>query len=317
MSEQHRSTVTGRVSFGIKTTPAHIPYEDLLRIWEEADGVPLIEHAWLWDHLLPVFGPADGPVLEGWTLLSALAARTGRIGLGLLVSGNRVRPPALLAKMAATVEVISGGRLTVGVGVGATARAGGAGGGVPARNPAVDEYAAYGIGLVPPAEGVERLAESCEIMRRLWTEERVDFHGRHYRLRGGHLEPRPRRHLPLLVGGAGTRTLRVAAEHADIWNAPGPPHNDVAFLAERSRLLDRHCEAAGRAPEAVVRSVQTHASAADPGRTRAVVRDLIAAGFTHIVLSLTPPFAPSPARWAAEEIIEPVLAGLSAPAGAP
>ncbi|MFI7274787.1 LLM class flavin-dependent oxidoreductase [Streptomyces sp. NPDC049879] len=297
-----------RLSFGIKTTPAHIGYEDIVRVWREADRVPSIEHAWLWDHLVPMFGPADGPVLEGWTLLSALAARTERLGLGLLVSGNRVRPPALLAKMAATVDVIAGGRLTVGLGVGATRRADGGSGGVPAKNAAVDEYAAYGITPVGPAEGVARLAESCAILRRLWTEERVDFDGAYYRLAGGHCEPRPARHLPLLVGGTGTRTLRVAAEHADVWNAPGPPHNDVAFLRERAAVLDRHCADIGRPPEDIVRSVQTHVFWADPERTRATVRELVDAGFGHIVLSLTLPLPASAAHRVAEEIIEPVLA---------
>ncbi|WP_052850844.1 LLM class flavin-dependent oxidoreductase [Streptomyces avicenniae] len=303
----------GRLSFGIKTTPAHVGYEDVLRVWQEADGVPSIEHAWLWDHLLPMFGPADGPVLEGWTLLSALAARTERLGLGLLVSGNRVRPPALLAKMAATVDAIAGGRLTVGLGVGATLRPDGSSG-VPAKNGSVDEYAAYGITPVRPAEGVARLAEACVILRRLWTEERVDFDGAYYRLAGGHCEPRPARHVPLLVGGTGTRTLRVAAEHADLWNAPGPPHHDVAFLRERIAVLDRHCADIGRPPQDITRSVQTHVFWADPGRTRATVRELVAAGFDHIVLSLTLPLPPSAAHRVAEEIIEPVLAEARVPA---
>jgi alkanesulfonate monooxygenase SsuD/methylene tetrahydromethanopterin reductase-like flavin-dependent oxidoreductase (luciferase family) len=300
-----------RLSFGIKTTPAHVGYDEVLRVWEEADGIPEIEHAWLWDHLMPLFGPPGGPSLEGWTLLAALAARTERLGLGLLVTSNRFRAPALLAKMAATVEAVSRGRLTVGLGVGGTRRPPGAAA-VPGPSGAEGEYAAHGLSLVSPAEGVARLAESCVILRRLWTEERVDFTGRHYRLTGGTCAPRPQRHLPLLVGGWGTRTLRVVAEHADVWNVPGPPHHDVAFVRERSRVLDEHCAAIGRDPASITRSVQLHVDYADPAATRAAVLELIGAGVTHLVLSLVRPWPAHAARWVAEEIVAPVRAQVPA-----
>src|SRR5262245_4445119 len=117
-----------RLSFGIKTTPARNTYADIVRVWREADGVSAIEHAWLWDHLLPLVGPASEPAYEGWTLLSALAAQTRRLHLGLLVTNNRLRPPAILAKIAATTDVISDGRLVLGIGVGGTHQPAGAGG---------------------------------------------------------------------------------------------------------------------------------------------------------------------------------------------
>jgi len=97
-------------SFGIKTAPMHVSYDDILRVWREADSLPVIEHAWLWDHLLPLAGPADGLAFEGWTLLAALAARTERLELGLMVTSNRIRPPAVLAKIAATVDTVAAGR---------------------------------------------------------------------------------------------------------------------------------------------------------------------------------------------------------------
>lgn len=116
MGEQHRIQLT----FGVKTTPMRATYDEIRRVWEEADALPEIADAWLWDHLMPIAGPKDGQVLEGWTLLSALAAQTRRLRLGLLVTSNRVREPAVLGKIATTVDVISGGRLVMGLGVGGT-----------------------------------------------------------------------------------------------------------------------------------------------------------------------------------------------------
>src|SRR5699024_5937331 len=109
---------TTMLSFGIKTSPQHTTYEDILRVWQEAEEVPEIEHAWLFDHFAPVQGDLSGPVLEGWTTLAALAAVTKRLRLGLMVTGNTYRHPAVLAKIAATVDVISNGRLDFGIGAG-------------------------------------------------------------------------------------------------------------------------------------------------------------------------------------------------------
>src|SRR3954462_12254771 len=126
-------------SFGLATPPMQVGYDDIGRVWLEADAIPEIEHAWLFDHLLPIGGDPGGPIFEGWTLLSALAARPSRLRLGLLVTSNRIRPPALLAKIATTVDIVSGGRLDFGIGVGSRpgpplARRGG-GGARPPRGP--------------------------------------------------------------------------------------------------------------------------------------------------------------------------------------
>ncbi|WP_329261214.1 LLM class flavin-dependent oxidoreductase [Streptomyces sp. NBC_01478] len=292
------------VRFGIKTTPMHVSYEDIRRVWLEADAVPEIADAWLWDHLLPVAGPKDGQIHEGWTLLGALAAQTERLRLGLLVTSNRVRPPALLGKMAATVDVISGGRLVLGLGVGGTHQPPGAGG-IEGANPAIAEYEAYGLSLVPPAESLARLAETVEILKGMWTRDVFDFEGRHYRLRGTRCEPKPvqRPGPPLLIGGWGTRLLRLVAEHADIWNVPGPPHNTVDYVAERARVLDAHCADLGRAPDTITRSVQVLVSYDDPAATRETVGRLVDAGMNHIVLSLPRPYPQGVARWLVDEII--------------
>ena len=295
------------VKFGIKTTPMRVAYEDVLRVWQEADGLPDIEDAWLWDHFLPLAGPPDGAVLEGWTLLAALAARTERLRLGLLVTGNRAREPAVLGKIATTVDVISHGRLIMGLGVGGTRQPPDTGG-IPGDNPAIAEYAAYGLPLVSPGEGIARLQETIAILKRMWTEDAFDFNGRYYVLKGTRNEPKPvqRPGPPLLLGGWGTKTLRVIAEHADMWNIPGPPHNGVDVIVERARVLDGHCTAIGRDPGEITRSVQYIVSYDDPSRSRKEIEELIGAGMTHIVLSLRAPYPEGVARWLVDEIIAPL-----------
>jgi len=304
-------TETHPVTFGIKTTPMHTTYEQIRRTWRQADDVPELEHAWLWDHMLPLAGAPDGNLFEGWTLLAALAPQTDRLRLGLLVTNNLIRQPAVLGKMATTVDVISGGRLVLGIGVGGTVRAAppvqtgqtqSPGGNGPA------EYAAYGLSAVPPGEGIGRLKETITIIRRMFTEDIFDFDGRFYTLSGTINEPKPaqRPGPPVLVGGSGTRLLRLVAEQADIWNIPGPPHASVEFVAERSRVLDQHCADIGRDPASVTRSVQIVIGADDPAAVRATVTELIGAGFRHIVFGVRPPAPGNVPRWLADEIITPV-----------
>jgi alkanesulfonate monooxygenase SsuD/methylene tetrahydromethanopterin reductase-like flavin-dependent oxidoreductase (luciferase family) len=111
-----------------------------------------------------------------------------------------------------------------------------------------------------------------------------------------------------LIGGGATPTLRVVAEHADLWNIPGPPHGSVAHLVERSARLDEHCRAIGRDPGSIVHSAQLIVSYADPEPTRAAIRELAAAGFSMFVLALPTPYPKGVAGWATEEIIGPVTA---------
>ncbi|ASR35586.1 luciferase [Prauserella marina] len=279
--------------FGIMTAPMRVDYGDILRVWREADEIPEIEHAWLFDHLLPIAGDPHGPIHEGWTLLSALAAYTNRIRLGVMVTSNRFRPPAMLAKIATTVDIVSDGRLDFGIGAGSR----------PSLPEARREYEAHGLPYLGAADAVERLAESCAVIRRLWTdEEPFDFHGKHIRLTGAFGNPKPvqRPGPPILIGGRAKSTLRVVAEHADAWNIPG---GDIEDMVERGALLDRYCADIGRDPSAITRSAYLPVDYGDPGTTRAAIGEAVAAGFPHIVLGLPSPYPQGVARWVADEFI--------------
>ena len=294
------------LKIGIKTTPMHVSYDDIQRVWQQADEMEEIADAWLWDHMMPLVGDRGGPALEGWTTLAALAARTTRLGLGLLVTSNRFRSPAVLGKMATTVDVISGGRLIMGLGVGGTVQPAGAGG-VPGENPGLMEYAAYGIPLISPREGIARLVETVTILRKMWTEDVFDYEGPFTTLIGTRNAPKPVRPAgpPLLIGAWGDRTLRVVAEHADIWNIPGPPHNSVESLAERSRVLDQHCVAAGRDPAEVERSVQLIVAEDGAAEARETIAALAAVGFRHVVVGSWRMYRAEGMKWLVEEVIRP------------
>jgi alkanesulfonate monooxygenase SsuD/methylene tetrahydromethanopterin reductase-like flavin-dependent oxidoreductase (luciferase family) len=295
------------LSFGIKTSQMGIGYPEIVRIWREADQVPVFEHAWLWDHLVPLRGDIRAGALEAWTLLAALAAQTSRLRLGVLVTSNRLRSPTLLAKMGATVDVISGGRLILGIGAGGSGLA-------TEHNPAVREFAAYGVPLVPPGQAVRDLAESLEIIRRMWAgDQPFDFAGPSIQLTGAVCEPRPvqRPHPPVMIGGLGDRMLRVVAGHADIWNYPGPP--DARFQ-ERDQVLREHCAAIGRDPAGITRSMQLIIRCDEPGAApaaRATLLEMIGAGVTHLVIAAL--LGGRPVQWLADEIVYPVLAEAGQP----
>jgi alkanesulfonate monooxygenase SsuD/methylene tetrahydromethanopterin reductase-like flavin-dependent oxidoreductase (luciferase family) len=282
-------------SFGIMTAPMQVGYPDILRVWSEADTIPEIEHAWLFDHLMPIAGDPDGPILEGWTLLSALAAQTRRLRVGLLVTSNRFRPPAMLAKIATTVDIVSGGRLDFGIGAGSR----------PSHPLAKREYDAHGLPFHDAAHAVASLAEACTVIRRLWTSaEPFDFHGTHVRLTGAFGNPAPvqRPHPPIVIGGRSAATLRVVAEHADVWNIPG---GDIDDAARRSAMLDRYCAEIGRDPASITRSIALLVSYEEPDVARKAIREALDAGFRHIVLGLPAPYPAGVARWVADELVTP------------
>jgi F420-dependent oxidoreductase-like protein len=273
--------------WGIKTVPQHTTYAAMLKVWQEADRTPAFAHAWLFDHFAPIQGSLDGPCFEGWTLLSALAAQTQRIRLGLMVAGNTYRHPAVHAHMAATVDVISNGRLDFGVGAGWNEY----------------EHTSMGIPLYAPAERIRRLGEACEITKQLWTQHLTDFEGRYYQLKEARLEPKPiqKPYPPFVIGGAGEQlTLRVVAQYANVWNSMPAT---VDEFRHKLRVLHEHCAAVGRDPAEIELSVQTRINYDDLAATVATLQPLIDAGATHLVLMLNYPYPDDIVARLADEVV--------------
>jgi F420-dependent oxidoreductase-like protein len=276
-----------RLRWGVKTAPQHTTYDAMREVWQDADRTPAFEHAWLFDHFNPIQGDLDGPCFEGWTLLSALASQTERLRLGLMVAGNTYRHPAVHTHMAATVDVISNGRLDFGVGAGWNEY----------------EHQSMGIPLYTPGERIRRLGEACEIARRLWTQPLTDFEGRYYQLTQARCEPKPiqKPYPPIVIGGSGEQlTLRVVARYADVWNFTG---TDVETFLHKVRVLHEHCAAVGRDPEQIELSVQARVNYDDLPATVATLQPLVAAGATHLILMLTYPYPAGIVARLADEVV--------------
>jgi F420-dependent oxidoreductase-like protein len=221
-------TAAEQLHFGIVTGQHRRPLAQIEEHWRYAEETGW-DSAWAFDHFFSLGQSELHQTLEGWTLLAALAAKTTRVQLGLMVSGNTHRNPAVLAKQAVTVDHISNGRLILGLGAGWNER----------------EHQAYGIDFPPPRERVDRLGEALEMFRLLETEERTTFTGAYYRLDNAPFEPKPvHGHIPVLIGTAGQRMLRHVARYADFWDGGEDP-DAYAENAQRLRTL---CREIGRDP---------------------------------------------------------------------
>jgi F420-dependent oxidoreductase-like protein len=261
----------------------------VLEVWRVADDISVFESAWNWDHFYPLTGDLTGNNLEAWTMLAALAQATRRIRLGVQVTGMIYRHPAVLANMAATVDIISGGRLELGVGAGWNQM----------------ECDAYGIELPPMRERFDRFDEGVEAIVRLLSLEVTTFEGRYVQLRDARCEPKPvqRPHPPIVIGGRGpTRTLRTAARWAQHWNVIVPGPQEWKPLKE---ILVGHCEAIGRDPAEITCSVNVRigeVGGIDPGAELAArYRD---AGVDLVIFNLPQPFDPA--------VLEPLAEAVSA-----
>lgn len=221
--------------FSIWPSPAS-PWTETLATVRHAEATGW-DGTWYADHFMPNAADNSGPTSECWTTLAALAVAVPRIRIGPLVTGNTYRHPAVLAKMAANVQEISGGRLVLGLGAGWQE----------------NEHAAYGIEFSTVGGRLGRLEEACAAIKGLLESERTNLAGRYYTLTDAPLAPKPPAPIPLLIGGGGEkRTLRIAARYADEWNVWGTP----ALLRQKQEVLDQHCERLGRDPKAIQRSCQ-------------------------------------------------------------
>jgi len=258
------------VRVGLKLSQHVHPVDEQRAAWRLADDSGF-DHLWLFDHLLPIHQEPVMPIVDGWTLLAAMAENTRRARIGLNVTGNLYRHPGLLAKIAVTVDHLSAGRLEMGLGAGWNE----------------PEFRMYGMAFpTRPSERIARLAEAARMLKLLWTEPRASFAGRYYQLADAIAEPKPvqRPHPPIWIGGNGPkRTLRVAAELADVWSCDVWPTSAAAMepAYSLSRTLDAHCAAIGRDPRSIRRA---HALVVEDPAAIDIARASVRAGFTDFLL---------------------------------
>jgi F420-dependent oxidoreductase-like protein len=260
--------------FGIKTAPMNTTWEAMLAVWRAADELDIFESAWNFDHFEPIFSDRSGPCLEGWSMLAAMATATSRIRLGCQVSGMPYRHPSVLANTAATIDVISGGRLIIGLGAGWNQ----------------DESDALGIRLPPLKERMDQFEEGVEVIVELLSQPRANFSGQHFTLTDAWCEPKPiqRPHPPIAIGGNGEqRTLRVVARFAQHWNSTLA---DVGEWRRKCEVLEMRCAEVGRDPGEIERSVNVRLAAGqDPRELQDTIGTWRDAGADVCIVNLSPP----------------------------
>ena len=269
---------------GLKLAPQHVSIDDLHYVWRVAEDAGF-DHLWDFDHFNPIVGELGGPVFEGWTLLAAMAECTKRVRIGCMVTGNTYRHPAVLAKMAVTIDHLSGGRLEFGIGAGW----------------AEAEHRMLGLEFYTTGRRIRRLREAVQVCKALWTQPEATFEGRYYRLDRALAEPKPvqKPHPPVWIGGGGEQlTLRVVAEEADAWNYTGPPPE----AGHKVDVLDRHCADIGRDPASVRRTIQMRYDGDVEGTLR-TTEAMAALGFADVIYTVKV----DEGRRLADEVAEKIL----------
>ena len=276
------------MQFGLKTAPQHTTWDNMLTLWQAADSIDFYESGWTFDHFYPIFSDSTGPCLEGWTTTTALAQATERLRVGVLVTGMPYRHPAVLANMAATLDVISGGRLELGLGAGWNQ----------------EESSAYGIELhATLTDRFDAFDEGVEAIIGLLTNETTTLAGRFVQLTDARCEPKPvqQPHPPIVIGGSGPRrTLRSVARYAQHWNFPG---GTAEFFLEKREVLAKHCAAIGRDVEEIVTS--THLRLPENGDISALVdqtEQMAEAGLSYGIITFGAGHTP--------DVLEPVAQAL-------
>lgn len=264
--------------FAFKTAPQHTTWDEMLAVWKAADDIDLYESGWTFDHFYPVSGDSSGPCLEGWMTLAALAQATRRLRIGNMVTGIHYRHPAVLAKMASTLDIISNGRLELGIGAGWNE----------------EESGDYGIELGNRRERSDRFEEACQVLVGMLTREATDFSGQYYQLSNARNEPKgPQQpHPPICIGGSGERrTLRTTAKYAQHWNfAGGTPEE----FAQKRDVLYAHCRDIGRDPKEILLSSHIRMNENnDIGAVVDAAAGLGGEGLDLAIVYLRPPLTPA------------------------
>ena len=314
-----------RIAFGAQLWSQATDWQGFLDAALSAEAAGW-DSVWTWDHLHAIFGPWEQPLFEGPLALAAVAARTTRVRLGLMVGANTFRNPGHTAKIAATLDHVSGGRAVLGIGGAWFGR----------------EHEAFGLEFGSGVgDRLDRLDEAVGLMRRLLDGERFGHAGRFYTFKDALISPRPiQAHVPILVGGSGPKkTLRTVARHADAWNTAGT----VAEVAARDAILRSHCSDVGRDPGTIERTVSfpivlrddpaaaarafaaicAHNGTPDagpvptllgpPAEVAAAIRPYVDLGFTTVIVRLPAPYdAETLARIG--EVRAALAAGSTAPA---
>ena len=304
-----------RFRFGIQLQAQRTTWPEYIAAVKVVEDLGF-DTVWNFEHMLPFSGDPNDSCFETLTTLTAMATQTQRIRIGTLVNGVLYRDPATLAKSAAMIDIISNGRLEFSLG-GAWAER---------------EFHAYGLPFPSFAERAARLDEALHIVKALWTQARTSYVGRYYRLTDAPLEPKPvqKPHPPIMVGGNGRSTLRIAARHADVWNGVATPEKCAELIA----ILHQECASIGRDPAdlelsahpnmaiardrdaAVARAraaERMHGLSSDetsspwllgtPAEIRSTIQRYRDAGITHLTIGISPPFDLDGLRLFADEVI--------------
>ena len=270
--------------FAFSTSPQRTTWDWILEVWRRADELPVFESGWTFDHLYPLMGDSTEDCLEGWITLTALLQETKRLRGGVLVTGMVYRHPGVLANMATTLDITSGGRLELGIGAGWND----------------EECDAFGIELGTMRERFDRFEEGLTVLESLLTNDRTTFSGEYYTLTEAMNTPKPmQRPLPICIGGKGhMRTLPLTARFAHHWNYPD---GDPAGFAECRDILHTACAEIGRNPSEITHStVLRYTGSAD--RLRSDAEALAAAGVELAIISVPKNQPPSVIETIAEAI---------------
>ena len=226
------------IRFGLANGQQHVQWSEMRQLWELADRLNY-DSLWTCDHFYPIMvADPSGPCLEGWTTLAALTEHTRRARIGVLVSGNTYRNPCLTAKMAATVDQISGGRFNLGIGAGWFEL----------------EHRSFGFDFMTTRARLEALDEACQIIKGMLTQEKTTFHGKHYDVIDAMCNPKALQQTrpPIMIGGQGEKILlRIVAQHADMWNTVGTADR-MRHLIE---VIRRHGDSVGRDTDEIEKTV--------------------------------------------------------------